>query len=276
MQSVNLMPTGYAAHQRSKRRLVIITGIMVAGVLAMVGFSRLMDRWMQEKEHSNVTLKRLAEDLQGSRAELAQYNRQLQNVYQRFAVVRTLDYNRRWASCLARIAAATGEDIVLTRTQVSPAVNPADEPQPAGGAPGSDPAQDFSKPERLVLKLEGYAMATTDVTRFMSALNATGLFDRVTFKGSEMARINLRPMSRFELECPIRYRPDKPTGDEPQPAAGEPPPENASREAPAVLHAAQETHPLDRPDRVPLPLGPDGLPLGAPPVAIPPVSGEPQ
>jgi Tfp pilus assembly protein PilN len=265
MQSVNLMPPGYAARQRSKRRLVIITGVMIAGVLAMVGFGRLMDKWREQKEQGNVSLQRVADDLRAARADLASHNNRLQAVYKRFAVVRTLDYNRRWASCLAQIAATTGDDIVLTRTKVAPARTAVDDSgSNAGAAPvaAADPLKDFSKPEQLVLTLEGYAMATTDVTSFMTALNATGLFERVTFKGSKMAVINLHPMSQFELECPIRYKREKPKAASAAPAdnVAEPPAERT-----AMLPAAA-------PASVP---GTD-VPTVDPPMTLPPGVRGPQ
>ena len=267
MQSVNLMPAGYAARQRSKRRLVIITGLMVASVLAMVGFGRLMDKWMQQKEQGNVALQRLADDVKVARADLAGYNSKLQAVYKRFAVVRTLDYNRRWASCLAQIAAVTGDDILLTRTKVVPAKPAVDDSGSDAGAPagpGAGLLKDFSKPEQLVLMLEGYAMATTDVTRFMTSLNATGLFERVTFKGSEMAVINLRQMSRFELECPIRYKQDKAAAEAATLPAGPAPAERTAM-LPAGA-AAPVAVPVVEPASVPT----NEPPAIGPPMTLPP------
>lgn len=218
MQSVNLMPAGYTQKERAKRRLIITSGAMVALVLAMVGLSKLMDKRTSEKTHANVILERQVGELEAAQADLASCNRRLWGLAEKLSVVRTLEHNRRWASCLARVAHAAGEEILLTRADIGPVrLKTDDSGSTAGGkaparstarrgrAAPEEPEKDLSRPQRLVLMLEGYALSNTDVYRFISALRATGTFGRVTFKGARAAQINAKQLSRFELECPIRY-----------------------------------------------------------------------
>ena len=224
MQSVNLMPAGYTQKERAKRRLIITAGAMIALVLAMVGLSKLMDKRGSQKIHANVILERQVDELEAAQADLASCNLRLRGLAEKLSVVRTLEHNRRWASCLARVAHAAGKEILLTRADIS-AVRPKTDDSGSGSAArGKTPAtstagrgraapeepdKDLSKPQRLVLMLEGYALSNTDVYRFISALRATGTFGRVTFKGARAAQINAKQLSRFELECPIRYEPRK-------------------------------------------------------------------
>jgi Tfp pilus assembly protein PilN len=208
------MPSEYARRERSKRRFIIAVGAVVAAVLAMVGLARLIEKHTLQKREACSVLAQRFDDLESDRADLAACSTQLQTLSARYTVVRALNRNRRWASCLARIAAAVQPEIVLTRTKVSAAQSKADDSgtAPAASATGGqdaakEPAADLSKPEKLVLLLEGYALSTTDVTRFISALNDTGLFEQVTFRGSQTAMINAKELNRFELECPLRYTP---------------------------------------------------------------------
>jgi|GEM_PF-3355730 len=218
MQTVNLIPQGYANTQRSKRRLIISGAVMVAAVLAMFGLARLMDKRAEQKTLINNMLECDVRDLDRARAELASYGRELNDLAEQFSVVRRLDHNRRWASYLAHITRAADDNILLARALITPAKPKTDDSgardtvqKPAPSAPGTPPA-DAGKdgpdqPKRLVLLLEGYALSNTDVTRFISALSDTGIFEQVTFRGSRMAQMNGVPLSRFELECPIRYEP---------------------------------------------------------------------
>lgn len=217
MQTVNLMPRDYARTERSKRRLIVSAAVTVAAVLAMFGLGRLTNQWVAQKERGNALLEGRVQELEVARAELASYNLTLQQLARKHSVIQTIGRNRRWASYLAHIAAAANGEVLLTRAHISPGAAEADDspgPKKAGALTATPPAAekpkeeaDKVKPKKLVLLLEGYALSATDITKFISALSAPGLFERVTFKGSQMAQINRKPLSRFELECPIRYTP---------------------------------------------------------------------
>lgn len=221
MQTVNLMPRGYANTQRSKRRLIISGAVMVAAVMAMFGLARLMDKRAEQRTLVNSMLECDVRDLDRARTELASYGRELNDLAEQFSVVRRLDHNRRWASYLAHITLAADDNIILLRALITPAKPKVDdsgarETTPKAGPPAPGTPSDRSpdaeevgpdQPRKLVLLLEGYALSNTDVTRFISALSDTGIFEQVTFRGSQMAQMNGVPLSRFELECPIRYEP---------------------------------------------------------------------
>jgi len=218
VQTVNLMPRDYARTQRSKRRLMVSAAVMVAALLAMFGLGKLTNGWIAQKERGNALLEGRLNELTVARAELASYNLTLQQLARKHAVIQTIGRNRRWAACLAHIAAAANDEILLTRAHIGPGAGEGgDSPGPrkkagaltAALAPAEKPKEETDKvrPKKLVLQLEGYALSATDITKFISALSAPGLFERVTFKGSQTAQINRKPLSRFELECPIRYTP---------------------------------------------------------------------
>jgi len=252
MQNVNLMPPGYAENERAKRRLMICGAVMVAVVLAMFGLSKRLDRSTGNKERTKVILERGVTELRSARSELATCNSRLQVLSDRLSVVHTLDHNRRWASYLAQIAQAASDQIVLSRAKICAVRRKTDDsgrpapgtalpaPVPPAGAAAATqtkPGEDLSKPEKLLLLLEGYALSNTDVTRFISALTATGIFERVTFKGSQVAMINTRQLSRFELECPIRYEHRKRPTEEAGPKQADEP---AAPRAAAALSGAHE------------------------------------
>ena len=71
MQTVNLMPRGYANTQRSKRRLVISGAVMVAAVRAMCGLARCMDKRAEQRTLVNSMLERDVRDLDRARAAMA-------------------------------------------------------------------------------------------------------------------------------------------------------------------------------------------------------------
>jgi len=220
MQNVNLIPPGYVENERAKRRLIICAAVMVAVVLAMFGLSKRLDRSAGNKERTKVILEREVAELRTARSELAACSGRLRVLFDRLSVVRTLDRNRRWASYLAQIAGAASDEVVLSRARIcavrpkpddsgkpAPAAAPPPPGPPSPPAAQQQPEEDPLKPQKLLLLLEGYALSNTDVTRFISALAATNVFERVTFKGSQVAAINNRQLSHFELECPIRYEP---------------------------------------------------------------------
>jgi len=218
VQTVNLMPRDYARTQRSKRRLMVSAAVMVAALLAMFGLGKLTNGWIAQKERGNALLEGRLNELTVARAELASYNLTLQQLARKHAVIQTIGRNRRWAACLAHIAAAANDEILLTRAHIGPGAGEGGDspgPKKKAGAltaalpPAEKPKEETDKvrPKKLVLQLEGYALSATDITKFISALSAPGLFERVTFKGSQTAQINRKPLSRFELECPIRYTP---------------------------------------------------------------------
>ncbi len=221
MQNVNLMPSGYARNQRAKRRFLVATAVMLTVVIAMFGPAMLTHKWARQKRHSIATLEQKANQLKAARAELATQAGRLGELADEFSVIQTLARNRHWASCLAHIAEAANDNILLTRASIAPVKrqtddsgrsdshNPRTSPnRTAGSRPQAGrekPPADESSPKKLLLLLEGYALTNTDITRFISALNQRRIFEKVTFKGSEMAHISARQLSRFELECPIRY-----------------------------------------------------------------------
>ena len=215
MQSFNLMPQGYAQAERSKRRLLISVAVTVAAVMAMLGFARLTTRRIEQKQRGNRVLEERAADLKTTRSELASCNLTLQALAAKYSLIQTVNRNRRWASYLAHLADAANDEILLTRAHISPVQTEADG-APAPPAPGSlvppatlqpTSAPDQTRPKRLVLFIEGYAASNTDVTKFISALSVHDIFEKITFKGSRAAQINGKPLSKFELECPIRYAP---------------------------------------------------------------------
>jgi Tfp pilus assembly protein PilN len=215
MQSINLLPPGYAQKQRSKRRLMIGAGVMVAALLATFGLSRLMDKMVRKKEAEVRVLAEEAADLGATRSKLASCNLRLSQLSGQLAVVYTLDRNRRWASCLAEIAESTQDSIFLTRVHVDPARGQKNEPDdddpvsrtPVRSGRAEEAGREPAGPQQLVMRIQGYAISNTDVTRFISALSKTGLFEKVSFLGSEMALMKTRHLSKFELACPIRFVP---------------------------------------------------------------------
>jgi Tfp pilus assembly protein PilN len=220
MQSVNLLPPNYARQERAKRRLLISVAVVVAFVLALFGCARLIGKRVAAREQAQAELLREVDDLDTCRRDLADARRQARDAAKRLSVLLGLDRNRRWATRLARIADAATTDVVLTRVQIEPVRPKTDDsgrsdprtPPAAKPAAGTSPQRepDLTSPESLVLRLEGYATGNTEVTRFITSLSRTGLFERVHFKGSESARVNEVALSRFELECPIRDTPAQP------------------------------------------------------------------
>lgn len=217
MQTVNLLPQGYAQTERSKRRLFICAAVTAAAVMAMLGLGRLAAQKIEQKQRCNLLLEERLAILKTDRAELASYNRTLQGLAAKYSLIQTVNRNRRWASYLAHLAAAANAEIVLTRAYINPVRAAAKDAAPKSGSLVAPPlgatkpltAPDNTRPKRLVLLLEGYAASNTDVTRFVSALSVHDIFEKVTFKGSRTAQINGKPLSKFELECPIRYAPRK-------------------------------------------------------------------
>jgi len=229
MQTINLLPQGYAQTERSKRRLLISGAVVIAAFLAMFGFGRLMSQRIEQKRRGSALLEGRLGDLKIARAELAAHNQTLQRLARKYALIETVSRNRHWASYLAHLAAAANEDIVLTRAHISPVqadANAAAKKKrgsltaPAPGTNTRVKEVDKTRPKKLVLLLEGYAASNTDITRFIAALSSHDVFEKVTFKGSQTAQINAKPLSKFELECPIRYAPRKRTAPVPnvQPA----------------------------------------------------------
>ncbi len=213
MQSVNLMPQGYAQAERSKRRLLISSAVVIAVVLAMIGCARLIGQRVGQREEMSGLLEERLADLKLNQTELARYNHTLEQLARRYVVVQTVNRNRRWASYLAKLAAAANDEIVLTRADIRPVEPTVEAPKPGSLIPdpaANEEAPDKVKPRKLVLRLEGLAASATDITRFIGALNEAGIFEKVTFKGSRTAQLNGKSLSKFELECPIRYTPRRP------------------------------------------------------------------
>jgi len=220
MQNVNLLPEGHAQTERSKRRLIISGAVVIAAFLTMSGFGRVLTRRIEQKQRGVALLEGRLGDLKIARAELAAHNQTLQRLARKYALIETVSRNRHWASYLAHLAAAANEDIVLTRAHISPVqadANAAAKKKrgsltaPAPGTNTRVKEVDKTRPKKLVLLLEGYAASNTDITRFIAALSSHDVFEKVTFKGSQTAQINAKPLSKFELECPIRYAPRKRT-----------------------------------------------------------------
>lgn len=216
MQSVNLMPPGYVQRERTKRRVLVAGAVAVAVSLALFGLARLVDKRVAGEKHAKASAEEEIARLRSAQAELASYNSELKSLAEKIAFLRTLDHNRRWASCVARVAGAVNDHVLLTRLQVRPArpklelFGPAAGGQPAPLPVGSGiaPTQaddESARPQRLILFIEGLALANTDITQFISALTATGVFERVTFKGSQTNLVNGKQLNRFELDCPVRY-----------------------------------------------------------------------
>ncbi|MFW6157972.1 MAG: PilN domain-containing protein [Planctomycetota bacterium] len=218
MQSVNLMPPGYAETQQAKRRLILGIGVAIALLLGMVGVRGLLRKRIGDRVHARELLEERLGELKAAKAELAVGRKRLRELAAQFLVVRTLERNRRWASHVGHVARAANPSILLSRVHVAPrtpaAGGPA-QPQTSTGARPA-PAERCESPERLVLLIEGYALSNTDVYQFINALRETGMFERVNFKGSRATHLRLKKVSRFELECPVRYAP----GAEPAAPAG--------------------------------------------------------
>ena len=248
MQTVNLMPQGYAQAERSKRRLIISVAMAVAAVMAMLGFARLTKEKIEHTKRANGIIAERAAELKTDRAELASYNMTLQDLAAKYSLIQTVNQNRRWASYLAHLTDAASAEIVLTRAHISPVqLETADAPAPGAGSlvaaaavtPATTAAAHDTRPKKLLLLIEGYAASNTDVTRFISALSVRDIFEKVTFKGSRTAHINGKPLSKFELECPIRYAPR----ERPQPETKVHTARATSPAAPADLAASSNVSP---------------------------------
>ncbi|MFO7898042.1 MAG: PilN domain-containing protein [Planctomycetota bacterium] len=207
MQSVNLMPPGYADTQRAKRRLILGIGVAIALLLVMVGVRGLVRKRIGDRAHARELLEERLGELKAAKADLAVGRKRLRGLAGQFLVVRTLERNRRWASYVGHVARAANPSIVLSRVHVaprSPATGGRAEPRTSTSSRPAAAGRPES-PERLVLLIEGYALSNTDVYQFINALRETRMFERVNFKGSRATHLRLRKVSRFELECPVRY-----------------------------------------------------------------------
>jgi len=218
MQSVNLIPGDYTRTRRSRRRLLVSGALALSLLLALSGFARLLHQTTTRALAANAALENELRGLESDRARLAATSQILRDLSQKIELVQTLSHNRRWATYLAHIARSTPDEVVLSRAHIIPAT-PAPQPAPLTPSPSSSSSSsgastlsatpDPAHPDRLVLLLEGYALNTTDITRFVAGLGSAGLFAQITFKGSLAAQINGKALNRFNLECPIRYEPRK-------------------------------------------------------------------
>ena len=133
--------------------------------------------------------------------ELARLSARSRELERSLNAARIVGVHPDWSALLRAVNAARGDSVALESVELR--FNPV---QPPAASPTASPSTPPPPRERYTLSLRGVATGVQDVTRFVTALEAMGVTDRVWLKGTNAQSLRGVAVSGFEIECTLAER----------------------------------------------------------------------
>lgn len=202
MNGVNLIPAARQEHARRRARawawccVCAACAIGLAVGAASFRIVRTIDPAGIRSQIDAATARADAADL-----ELARLTARSRELSRSLEAARIVGVHPDWSVLLRAINAARGDSVALESVELvfNPVTPPAPQPSNPAGAPR--PPR-----ERYTLRLRGVATGVQDVTRFVTALEALGVTERVWLKGTSAQTLRGVAVSGFEIECTLAER----------------------------------------------------------------------
>lgn len=203
MKRVNLMPQVRRQAQARKARIVRWTTVLgTYGFLLLLGYLASVRYVKADTRPFDTEARELDSKLATTNQTVAALSRELAQVQAKLRTAQAVGQQPDWSRLLALLSQNTSENIVLDvcrLRRVAKADGPA-KPAPPPGTPTADPLAD----SQLVLELEGFAKAQSNVPEYVLRLEEVGLFDKVKLVKTSRQDFLKNKTVAFSLECTFR------------------------------------------------------------------------
>ena len=205
MKSVNLIPDALVRGGERRRRTRRWTTLGAAAIgLLMIPVTAESWRQAQAADLRGESRK-LTTELTGLRDEAQSLSLESEDVFLQIERAKALRSKRAWSAMLNLLAETMPAGSWLTTVETDPPVPPANAPPtvektPKGTAPAAGPQTIMIEAPRR-LRITGYAVDASEPLSFVTALNGTGVFQRVSLERSLREPVQQDSFFRFELIC---------------------------------------------------------------------------
>jgi Tfp pilus assembly protein PilN len=216
MNRVNLIPMNRRRAKARRVRMrawIAIDGVI--GVIAVVAAGFVLAASAVNRAPTN-DLAKISDEIARSNKQLQATRIALAEGLQTLASTSAASDQPDWSLLLAALAGRQGDDIVLSRCEISPVKDEGHAPLPASPTP---PVQAVSMPAKpaatpalshvaghVLLHVSGLGRSQAAVAQFVLQLEASDLFERVTLLQTTRQEFLGGEAMAFELDCPLRGR----------------------------------------------------------------------
>lgn len=205
MTTINLIPDALVRTVDRRRRTRQWTTLVAVAVgLLMIPVTAESWRQAQAAELRGENRK-LAAQVMALREEVQSLSLESEDVFLQTERANALRAKRAWSAMLNLLAQALPPRSWLTTVETDPPVPPPTAPPIVDRAPKD--ATTPTGPQTITieaprrLRITGYAIDASDPLLFVTALNRTGVFQRVSLEKSQRERVEQDSFFRFELAC---------------------------------------------------------------------------
>jgi len=205
MKRINLIPDALVRGGERRRRTRQWTTLAAAAIgLLMIPVTAESWRQAQASDLRGESRKLTAE-LTGLRDEVQSLSLESEDVFLQIERANALRSKRAWSAMLNLLAETMPPGSWLTTVETDPPVPPPNAPPIVDNAPkGTAPSAGLQTitieaPRRL--RISGYAVDAAEPLLFVTALNRTGVFQRVSLERSLRERVQQDSFFRFEIAC---------------------------------------------------------------------------
>jgi hypothetical protein len=203
MNDVNLIPAGRLAARRCRTRLVLwaaVCGVYV--LLVAAGSLTLHVARAGEEQGMAERLEAATRQIERNNQGLLEARRQLAETMTALETTTAIRGQPDWGKLLTGLSLQVGEQIVLTRCQLTTVTvdNQVITVEGSGSLPAA-PLSTFLTGCRHTLVLNGFGKAQESVSRFVLRLEESGAFDRVRLAHSSRQTFLQGEAVAFGVEC---------------------------------------------------------------------------
>jgi Tfp pilus assembly protein PilN len=202
MNGVNLIPAARSEQARRRARARVwglVCAVCAIGLAVGAASFRIVRTIDPAGIRSQIDAAAARAD--AAELELARLEARARELTRALEAARIVGVHPDWSVLLRAVNTARGDSVALESVELlfSPVAPPA--------APAGSPASTPPTPrERYTLRLRGVATSVQDVTRFVTALEAIGVTERVWLKGTSAQTVRGVAVSGFEIECTLAER----------------------------------------------------------------------
>lgn len=205
MTRVNFIPEALLRARERRRRARWWTSLG-AGALGLLMIPVAAESWRQAQAADlRGESRRLTAELSGLREEVKSLSIESEEVFLQIERAKALRSKRAWSAMLNLIAQAMPANSWLTSVETDPPVPPPNAPTVAeklpkdATSPTGPQTITIEAPRRL--RITGYAVDSAEPLSFVTELNRSGIFQRVSLEKSLREPVEHDSFFRFELVC---------------------------------------------------------------------------
>lgn len=204
MKRINLVPKARLEGRARKTRIVRwATAVSTYGVLLSVAYLASVRYVRGDTRPLDTEARELDSKVASTNETVSTLSRELGQVQAKLRTAQAVGVQPDWSLLLALLSKHTSENIVLETCRLRRVQR--DASRPAAAAPGAaGAANDAAMEAPLLLELEGFAKAQSNVAEYVLRLEQVDLFDKVKLVKTSRQEFMKNKTVGFSIECTFR------------------------------------------------------------------------